>query len=306
MAEINAATSYKEATGRIAYGLTNDYMFKIVLESNIEILKALICALLHLSITDIISIDIRNPIIPGKSIGEKNFILDIKIVLNNNTVIDIEMQLNNLGNWIDRSLNYLCRLYNNLSPGQDYTETMSAIHIGFLDFTLFEDNPEFYATYRMMNTKNFNIYSDKFTLSVVDLNKTELATDEDKAYGIDQWAKLFKATTWEELKTMATQNPVFEDVAKSMFMYSSDKDVLEQCYKVEYNQRFVNHLNDENKSLKASNDKLKASNDELKVSNDELKASNDELKADNADKDNRIAELQSEIAYLKAHQNNNN
>jgi uncharacterized small protein (DUF1192 family) len=129
--------------------------------------------------------------------------------------------------------------------------------------------------------------------------KTELATDEDKAYGIDQWAKLFKATTWEELKTMATQNPVFEDVAKSMFMYSSDKDVLEQCYKVEYNQRFVNHLNDENKSLKASNDKLKVSNDELKVSNDELKASN-------ADKDNRIAELQAEIAYLKAHQNNNN
>jgi uncharacterized small protein (DUF1192 family) len=91
---------------------------------------------------------------------------------------------------------------------------------------------------------------------------------------------------------MATQNPVFEDVAKSMFMYSSDKDVLEQCYKVEYNQRFVNHLNDENKSLKASND--------------ELKVSNDELKADNADKDNRIAELQAEIAYLKAHQNNNN
>ena len=25
----------------------------------------------------------------------------------------------------------------------------------------------------------------------------EQATDEDKAYGIDRWARLFKSTTWE-------------------------------------------------------------------------------------------------------------
>jgi predicted transposase/invertase (TIGR01784 family) len=255
MAENNTVTSYKDATGKITYGMTNDYMFKIVLESNIEVLKALICALLHLLITDI-TIEVRNPIIPGESVGDKEFILDIKVIMNDSTVINLEMQLRNLGNWIDRSLNYLCRLYDDLSSGQDYNETMSAIHIGFLDFTLFDDKPEFYATYRMMNTKNFNIYSDKFTLSVVDLSKINLATEEDKAYEIDKWAKLFKATTWEELKAMATQNTLFEDVAKSMFMYSCDKDVLEQCRKVEYDQKYVKHLNDENKSLKADNTEL--------------------------------------------------
>jgi predicted transposase/invertase (TIGR01784 family) len=194
MVENNINTSYKDATGKIAYGMTNDYMFKIVLESNINVLKSLICALLHLLITDI-TIEVRNPIIPGESVGAKEFILDIKVIMNDNTVINLEMQLRNLGNWIDRSLNYLCRLYDDLSSGQDYNETMSAIHIGFLDFTLFEDKPEFYATYKMMNTKNSNIYSDKFTLSVVDLSRIELATAEDKAYGIDQWAKIFKATT---------------------------------------------------------------------------------------------------------------
>jgi hypothetical protein len=163
---------------------------------------------------------------------------------------------------------------------------MSAIHIGFLDFTLFEDNPEFYATFKMMNTKNSNIYSDKFALSVVDLSKIELATEEDKAYGIDQWAKLFKATTWEELKTMATQNTVFEDVAKSMFMYSCDKDVLEQCRKVEYDQKYVKHLNDENKSLRASN----ADKDiQLAEKDNQI-----------ADKDNQIAQKDARIAYLEA------
>jgi predicted transposase/invertase (TIGR01784 family) len=283
MSENNIITSYKNATGKIAYGMTNDYMFKIVLESNTDVLKSLICALLHLLTTDI-TIEVRNPIIPGESVGDKEFILDIKVIMNDNTVINLEMQLRNLGNWIDRSLNYLCRLYDDLSSGQDYNETMSAIHIGFLDFTLFEDNPEFYATFKMMNTKNSNIYSDKFALSVVDLSKIELATEEDKAYGIDQWAKLFKATTWEELKTMATQNTVFEDVAKSMFMYSCDKDVLEQCRKVEYDQKYVKHLNDENKSLKADN------------------ANKDKLIAD---KDDLIAKQAARLAYLEAQLNQN-
>ena len=39
------------------------------------------------------------------------------------------------------------------------------------------------------------IYSDKLTLYVLQLNKEEYATDEDKSYGIDYWARLFKATT---------------------------------------------------------------------------------------------------------------
>jgi predicted transposase/invertase (TIGR01784 family) len=275
----NIATRYKEATGKITSGMTHDYMFKIVLESNLEVLKALICALLHLLITDI-TIEVRNPIIPGESVGDKEFILDIKIIMNDNTVINLEMQLRNLGNWIDRSLNYLCRLYDDLSSGQDYNETMSAIHIGFLDFTLFDDKPEFYATYKMINTKNSNIYSDKFVLSVVDLSKIELATEEDKAYGIDQWAKLFKATTWEELKTMAAQSTVFEDVAKSMFMYSCNKDVLEQCRKVEYDQKYVKHLNDENKSLKADNTDLHDHISELEAKNNELAAKVVALKAE--------------------------
>jgi predicted transposase/invertase (TIGR01784 family) len=291
MAETKNATSYKEATGRIAYGMTNDYMFKIVLESKIEILKALICALLHLSITDIISIDVRNPIIPGKSVGDKDFILDIKIILNNNTVINIEMQLKNLGNWIDRSLNYLCRSYDNLLSGQDYDETMSAIHIGFLDFTLFEDKPEFYATYKMMNTKKFNIYSDKFILSVIDLSKIDLATEEDKAYGIDQWAKLFKARTWEELRGLSEQNTVFENVAEAMYRYSCDNDVLEQCRKIEDNQRFMAYQKNKIESLEASN----ADKD------NQLADKDNQL----ADKDNIIADLTARLSYLESQLNKN-
>ena len=49
------------------------------------------------------------------------------------------------------------------------------------------------------------MYSDKFTLSVVNLSCINLATEEDRAYGIDYWAAMFKAKTWEEVKKLAKQ-----------------------------------------------------------------------------------------------------
>ena len=42
------AMSYMEATGVIAYNMTNNYMFRFILQQNKKVLKGLICALLHL------------------------------------------------------------------------------------------------------------------------------------------------------------------------------------------------------------------------------------------------------------------
>ena len=70
----------------------------------------------------------------------------------------------------------------------------------------FPSFPEFYSTYKMINVKNSNVYSSKFVLSVVDLSNIELATEEDRLHGIDYWARVFKARTWEELKMLAKDN----------------------------------------------------------------------------------------------------
>ncbi len=139
------------------------------------------------------------------------------------------MQVINYGNWKERSLRYLCRSFDSLTRGANYIDLAPAVHIGFIDFSLFEDVPEFYATYKMENVKNHRIYTDKMWLSVVELNSIELATEEDRLYGIDQWAKLFKAKTWEELKTMAMTNQYMESAANTMYELSADRMVREQC-----------------------------------------------------------------------------
>ena len=112
------------------------------------------------------------------------------------------MQVENELNWSDRSLSYLCRTFDQLYRGEDYSKVSPVIHIGFLNFSLFPSDAEFYATYNMLNIKTHQVFNDKFTLSVVDLTHIDNATEEDRYYRIDRWAKLFKATTWLELKNL--------------------------------------------------------------------------------------------------------
>ena len=130
------------------------------------------------------------------------------------------MQVLNEGNWPERSLVYLCRAFDNLSKGEDYAEIKPAIHIGILDFTLFPDFPEFFATYWLMNEKNHHVYSRKFRLSVLDLNQIELAAEEDIKYKIDYWANLFKSTTWEELKMIAKSDEYIQEAVDTVYQLS--------------------------------------------------------------------------------------
>lgn len=221
--------SYKNAKGAISYNMTNDYMFRAVLQKNQKVLTALICSLLHFDEKEITSVEITNPIELGKSCEAKEFLLDVNVMLNNNVKINLEMQVVNEGNWTDRSLSYLCRSYDTLYHGQKYTLALPVIHIGFLDYALFKNQPEFYATYKMQNVKNHHVYSDKLQLGVIDLSHIELATEEDRRYGIDHWAALFKAGTWEELKAMTAENNTFEEAAQTMFELASDENVRELC-----------------------------------------------------------------------------
>lgn len=242
--------SYENATGKIEFTFTNNYMFHIVLQKNIPVLKGLISSLLHIPFEEIVSVKIKNPIIPGESIDMKEFILDLCITLNNAIELNLEMQVNNLYNWTDRSLSYLCRTFDNLCRGQNYRLVKPAIHIGILDYTLFPDNPEFYATYKLLNVKNHQIFNDKFILSVLSLKQIEQATDEDKEWGLDTWARFFAAKTWSDLKMIAKNNEILTSASKTLYEYNNNWLVQERCRAredFERNERAVQQELAENK-----------------------------------------------------------
>lgn len=184
---------------------------------------------LHLSPSDVSSVEVTNPIELGTSIDDKTFFLDVELILNNLIIINLEMQVINEHNWPERSLTYLCRSFDNLNAGEAYQNVKPAIQIGFLDFTLFPDHPEFFAKYNFLNVKNYSLYSDKIQLSVLDLTCIHLATEEDKFYQIDYWASLFKATTWEEIKMLASKNKYIEEASETIYKLSLKEKIRLQC-----------------------------------------------------------------------------
>ena len=80
-----------------------------------------------------------------------------------------------------------------------------------------------------MNIKNHELYSSKFDLRVINLTQIELATEEDKLYQIDYWAKLFTAKTWEELKMIAKNNAVLSEATQTLYKLNADELLREQC-----------------------------------------------------------------------------
>ena len=119
------------------------------------------------------------------------------------------------------------------------------------------------ATYRLMNVKSHKMYSDKLRISVLNLKHIELATEEDQAYRIDHWARLFKAATWKELKALAAQNPIFTDAARTAVVLSEDEKIRLQCEAREDYYRRTGWKDDYIKQLTAENQQLAAENQQL-------------------------------------------
>ena len=219
----------QNATGKIDYGLTNDYMFRVILQRHINVLKALICSLLHLQPNEIKEIYIRNPIQPGDTVDDKEFILD---------------------------------------------------------FQLFPEHPEFFGIYRLMNEKDHYLYSDKLALGVVDLKHIELATEEDRAFQIDHWARLFKATTWEEIKMIAENNEYMTEATQALYEYNADYVIRQKCEAREEYERRQRTLH---KKLSDAQEKIQEQEECLREKDSKLQ-----------EQDKLLKKQENEIERLKA------
>ena len=283
-------------SGALIVPMTNDYLFRALLQRNNHVLKGLICVLLHMEESDISSVIITNPIRLGDSIDNKTFVLDINVILNQHHIINLEMQVINLNNWQDRSLSYLARNFDHLKKGEDYELTHPVIQIGLLDYTLFPDHPEFYSTYQFLNVKNHTLYSDKMRISVLDLSRIDLATEEDRQYQLDYWAALFKAKTWEELQMLAQNNHYFKEASETVYELTQEEEIRQQCLARE----------DYNRTMKGIENNFAAQKHEIATLKKDLADANQQISAQNkqlSEKDALIASLQAQLAEKNAHKN---
>lgn len=277
--------SFETVTGSIDYPFTNDYMFRAILQKDKQVLKALVSALLHLEKDSVKEVTITNPIELGAAISDKDFILDIRIDLDGEKLIDLEMQVTNQYNWPERSISYAARSFDHLNSGQDYSEVLTVHSIGFLNYTLFPEAPEFFSTYELRNRKTGKLYSSKFSIHVLDLTKIDLATKEDKKFGIDRWARLFMAKTWEELRMVAKNNPDLLQASNELYTINKD-DLIRQQARARADAEFWER--NRNARIKKLEEALIEKDNSIAEKNSMI-----------AEKDSEIHKLKEELAKLK-------
>ena len=214
-------------SGPLRYHPCNDYLFRAMMQEHTDILKMLLTSLLKQD-TEPMEVDIMNPIALGKFLTEKDFILDTKVQLNHEVTVNVELQMWHQSFWKERALSYLCRIYDSLKSGENYSFAKKAIHIGIIDFPLEEMIPELYAEHYFMNPRTRQIFSDKLQLNVLCLPYQKLATEEDRAHGILMWARYFKAQTWEELHMLVKEYPEMEKPISTAFKLTQEQILQEQ------------------------------------------------------------------------------
>ena len=268
-----------DATGEIKVTLTNDMMFHCAMQRSKTALKALVCAVKGLDPDDVDDVILLNTI-DYSEYSDKEIILDTRILLKDSTIMNIELQMYSQTFWKKRSVLYLCRSYDTLNGGDDYSQLKETIQVCITDQEFFKDQKkEFFAKFQLLNTRYHYPYSTILSLYVLNLNHTELATEEDIRNGLVHWARIFTAKTWEEIRTIATEYQAAEEVAT--VMYAVNKDVSERTYFEAHRKYIESKVTTENALARAK---------------EELAKKDQQL----VEKDKTIESLQQQIKELKS------
>ena len=290
--KITLSEPLAKASGAIETTLKNDMMFHMVMSRSDLALKGLICALQGLEEEDVKSVTLLNPINYDEYL-QKEIIVDTLVELNTKEVLNIEVQIERDKEWIKRSLLYLCRAYDNLmGEDREYARLKPTTHIGILDHDLFPEHREFYGKYLLKNVKDGHVYTDIFGMNVLSLNRTELATEEDKSNRLDYWAQVFKAETWEELRQLAERSEAMAETAELVYKVNADvheRSILRAHRK--YQEVYATAM--------AGLKRAEAERDEAFTERDEAFTRLDEAFAKLDQKDAEIAELRRQLAEAK-------
>ncbi len=316
---------WKNLTGDLPVKMTNDYLFRALLQSDNEVLKAILASVLHMDVDEIKSAEITKEFLLGEEIGDKEFILDVNVVLNDKVITDLEMQVIKESFWSDRSLSYICRSFDNLNQGVEYANVKPVRQVAFCDFTLFEKYPEFHATYKILNVKKPEVeYSNKFIISNIDLTRIDLATEEDKKYGVDKWAQAypaflmrdaapargFKAETWEDMKMLAQKDDTIGRAISGVWQLTEEEMIRERC---RAREEWI--INDKWKSeqlvikdaeIEQKNAEIEQKKAEIEQKKAEIEQKDAEIEQKNAEIDQEKAineQLKAEIERLRAERN---
>ncbi|MEY8248740.1 MAG: Rpn family recombination-promoting nuclease/putative transposase, partial [Bermanella sp.] len=141
---------------------------------------------------DITDLDIVDPYNLPQLKGMKDTFVDVKAVLQDNSTVIIEMQVLNHPGFENRVLYNTAKNYSTqLVKGQRYDLLKPVIALTIVNFDMFKDNQELINYFKVLNKKDFSLYSHDIELIFVELNKFHKS--QEQCTGIqDDWIYFLK------------------------------------------------------------------------------------------------------------------
>jgi predicted transposase/invertase (TIGR01784 family) len=163
----------------------NDVAFRKIFgdENKKEILISFLNNILEFSGTDkeIMDITIKNPYQVPKLKELKETILDIKALDKRNIHYIIEMQMFHTTAFEKKVLYYVGKAYyQQLKRAEDYPKLNQVIFLGFLNFKLFDKNPDYASRHIILDEKTNDHHFQDFELNFVELPKFTQTLEELK------------------------------------------------------------------------------------------------------------------------------
>ena len=157
-------------------------------------------------------------------------ILAVRVLLNNREQIDIEIQVTFSEYWAERTLFYLGKMFTDqLKPGENYQKLEKCIHIGILNFTMFDDE-EYYSCFHFWSDEGRKLYSDKVEIHTLELPK--LAKHDYPETELLKWLQFINAETEEEFEMAAEKSEYIKKAYEDLNRISADEEK-----RLEYEER---------------------------------------------------------------------
>lgn len=191
----------KENTTQFLMRPKNDFCFKQLM-ADAQIRQAFLSAVTGIPYEEIEETTLLPTSLEKRYKEDKLGILDVRIQLKNSGQVDVEMQVAAYEYWAERTLFYLSKMFTEqIHEGEGYDVLEKCIHIGILDFEIFEDTDAFYSRFHLWEDSRHIKYSDKLELHVLELPK--LAKHQYPETELLSWMQFINAETEEEFKMAA-------------------------------------------------------------------------------------------------------
>ncbi len=211
-----------------------DFCFKELME-DAEVRKGFISALLGIRLEEIAWTKLLPTHLRKNHPEDKLGILDIRVSVYeqikeaDNTAsrkesqMDLEIQLAPFPLWPERSIFYLAKMFTGeIHKGESYEVLKKCIHVGILDFVLFEEEEEFYSCFPLWEDHRRQLYTDKLEIHILELPK--LKERNYPSTELLNWARFFNAEQKEEFEMAAEASPQVEKAYERLIDISADEE----------------------------------------------------------------------------------